>query len=80
MNRGAIPLLYKQWTPELESELQAMKENYIKIEDTAFPRSVVMNKMVLSAAADHYTREEINALMEKLSLIDADDGATASVG
>ena len=57
-----------------------MKENYIKIEDTAFPRSVIMNKMVLSAAADHYTREEINALMEKLSLIDADDGATASVG
>ena len=34
----------------------------------------------MSAAADHYTREEINALMEKLSLIDADDGATASVG
>ena len=56
MNRGAIPLLYKQWTPELESELQVLKEKDIKIGDTDFARSVVVKKMYLSAAADHYTR------------------------
>ena len=53
MNRGAIPLLYKQWTPELESELQVLKEKDIKIGDTDFPRIFVVNNMELSAAVDH---------------------------
>ena len=57
-----------------------MKEKYIKIGDTAFAQSVVVNKMELSAAADHYAREEINAPRAKFVLMDAADGATASVG
>ena len=57
-----------------------MKEKYIDIGDTDFAQSVVVKKMELSAAADHYTREEINALIEIFALMDDYDGATASVG
>ena len=57
MNMDAIPLLYEQWTPELESDLQVLKEKDIKIGDTDFAWSVVVKKMELSASADHYTRE-----------------------
>ena len=39
-----------------------------------------MNNMELSAAVDHYTREEINALRKKFTFMDAADGATASAG
>ena len=79
MNRDAIPLLYEKWTPELESELQVLKEKYIKIGDTAFARSVIVKKMELSNTADHYTREERNTLREKVALMDAAYLDTASV-
>ena len=78
MNRYAIPLLYKQCTPELESEIKVLKEKYINIGDTAFDQSVVVKNMELSAAADHYTRQERNELRENLSLMDSSDGATYS--
>ena len=57
-----------------------MKEKYINIGDTAFARNVVVKKMEFSAAVDHYTREERNAPREKFALMNAADGATASVG
>ena len=57
-----------------------MKEKDIKIGDTAFSRSVVVKKMELSAAGDHYTREERNTLRAKFACMDAADGATSSVG
>ena len=56
MNRDANPLLYEQWKPGLVSELQVLKEKYIKIGDTTFARNVVVKKMEFTTAADHYTK------------------------
>ena len=39
-----------------------MKGKYLKIGDTTFAWSVVVKNMELSAAVDHYTKEEINIL------------------
>ena len=60
-------------------EATGFRNIYIKIWDTAFDQSVVVNKMKLSASVDHCTRDEINALREKFALMDAADGSTASV-
>ena len=57
-----------------------LEKKDINIGDNAFARSAVVKKMEFSAAVDHYTREERNALREMFELMDAADGATASVG
>ncbi len=68
---GQPPPLYERWTDEDKQWLVALQYNVIGIKDTMFRCEVAPKKRELEAAADHFTREEREAMGQKLDAIDA---------
>ena len=60
-----------RWTDEDEQQLIALRSNVISIGDTMYGREVALQKRELDAAAHKLTREEREALRQKLDAMDA---------
>jgi hypothetical protein len=70
-----------RWTDEDEQQLIALRSSVIGIGDTMYGREVALKKRELDAAAHKLTREEREALRQKLDIMDAEemDAAEANV-
>jgi hypothetical protein len=60
-----------RWTDEDEQQLIALRSNVISIGDTMYGREVALKKREMDAAAHKITREEREALQQKLDAMDA---------
>jgi hypothetical protein len=60
-----------RWTDEDEQQLIALRSNVISIGDRMYGREVALKKRELDAAAHKLTREEREALRQKLDAMDA---------
>ncbi len=71
------PPPYERWTNEDEQQLVALYSNVIGTEDMMFGCKVALKKRETEAAASHFTREEREAMQQKLDAMDAAEANAA---
>jgi hypothetical protein len=71
------PPSYERWTNEDEQQLVALHSDVIGIKDVMFGREVALKKREMEAATSHFTREEREAMRQKLDAMDAAEANAA---
>ena len=67
------PPPFERWTNEDEQRLVALQSDVISIGDTVFGRQVALKKRELEVAACHFSREERDAMRQRLDAMDASE-------
>jgi hypothetical protein len=67
------PPPYAKWTDEDEHRLVSLQSDVNGIGDTMFGREVALKKKELEAAANHFSREERDAMRQRFTDMDADE-------
>jgi len=67
------PPPYAKWTDEDKHRLVSLQSDVNGIGDTMFGREVALKKKELEAAANHFSREERDAMRQRFTDMDADE-------